>query len=172
MTTSPVRVVVTGHDTTGDSVVHDDRMVPAAGSAAAGTHFHVLWGADVLPSYPDDGSEPSEIAAFPPVGGIRFVQMIVTPDSEVEYAEQETVAGIHADEGAGPGMHTTPSVDFVVVIEGEVCLELSHGREVHLRPGDCVVQNGTLHGWRNHTDKPARVGVMLVGTEHLGLAAN
>ena len=48
-----------------------------------------------------------------------------------------------------PGMHTTATIDFEVVLEGEVWLELDDGEEVHLRVGDCVVQNGTRHAWRN-----------------------
>jgi uncharacterized cupin superfamily protein len=63
-------------------------------------------------------------------------------------------------------MHITASIDFVVVIEGEVWVELADGVEVHLGVGDCLVQNGTRHAWRNHTSKNARVGVMLIGTEH------
>ena len=44
-----------------------------------------------------------------------------------------------------PGMHTTPTIDFEVVLDGEVWLELDDGAEVLLRPGDTVVQNGTRH---------------------------
>ena len=52
-------------------------------------------------------------------------------------------------------MHTTDTVDIDVVISGEVDLELDDGSEVHLRPGDCVIQNGTRHAWRNRTSEPA-----------------
>jgi hypothetical protein len=65
-----------------------------------------------------------------------------------------------------PGMHTTDTVDFEVVLEGEVWLELDDGVEVHLRPGDTVVQNGTRHAWRNHGDTTARLAVFLIGAHH------
>jgi quercetin dioxygenase-like cupin family protein len=65
-----------------------------------------------------------------------------------------------------PGMHTTATIDFEVVLDGEVWLELDDGVEVHLRPGDTVVQNGTRHAWRNHGDEPARLAVFIVGAHH------
>jgi hypothetical protein len=164
-----VRVVVTGHDENGHSVVATERFVGPNESLAAGTQFHLLWGSDSLPVYPDDGSEPGNIAPFPPVGGIRFVQMAVYPDADVDYSGSG-VEGVQLDEDS-PGMHITASVDFEVVLEGEVWLELDNGTEIQLKQGDCVVQNGTRHGWRNHTDQVARVGVMLIGTEHAGIKA-
>ena len=48
-----------------------------------------------------------------------------------------------------PGMHTTDTIDFEVVLEGTITLELDDGAEVTLRPGDTVVQNGTRHRWKN-----------------------
>jgi quercetin dioxygenase-like cupin family protein len=60
-------------------------------------------------------------------------------------------------------MHTTSTIDFEVVLEGEVWLELDDGKEVHLKPGDTVVQNGTRHAWRNHGTVPARLAVFLIG---------
>ena len=65
-----------------------------------------------------------------------------------------------------PGMHTTDTIDFEVVLDGEVSLELDDGVEVHLRPGDTVVQNGTRHAWRNHGDTTARLAVFLIGAHH------
>ena len=65
-----------------------------------------------------------------------------------------------------PGMHTTSTVDFEVVLDGEVWLELDDGVEVHLKAGDTVVQNGTRHAWRNHGDTTARLAVILIGAHH------
>ncbi|MGC0367360.1 quercetin dioxygenase-like cupin family protein [Rhodococcus sp. 27YEA15] len=169
MSLDAVRVVVTGHSVSGKSVVYEDKQVPPAGTPSAGSLFHLLWGSDELPEYPNDGSVSGDIAPFPPVGGLRFVQMIVLPDSESDYSASGP-DNVHLAEGEAPGMHTTASVDCCVVIEGEVWLELSDGKQVHLKKGDGVVQSGTLHGWRNYTATPARVGVFLVGTEHRGLA--
>ena len=65
-----------------------------------------------------------------------------------------------------PGMHTTATIDFEIVLEGEVWLELDDGAEVRLQPGDAVVQNGTRHAWRNKGDVPARLVAFLVGAHH------
>jgi hypothetical protein len=65
-----------------------------------------------------------------------------------------------------PGMHTTDTIDFEVVLDGEVWLELDDGVEVQLKPGDTVVQNGTRHAWRNHGGTSARLAVFNVGAHH------
>jgi quercetin dioxygenase-like cupin family protein len=64
-----------------------------------------------------------------------------------------------------PGMHTTDTVDFDVVISGEVYLELDDGAEVLLTAGDCVIQNGTRHAWHNRSSEKCVVAVTLVGAE-------
>lgn len=60
-------------------------------------------------------------------------------------------------------MHTQDSVDWGVVIQGEIILELDAGKTVHLRQGDCVVQNGTRHRWRNALSEPALMAFVLIG---------
>ena len=64
-----------------------------------------------------------------------------------------------------PGMHATPTLDFDIVLSGTVGLELDQG-EVTLRPGDVVVQNGTLHRWHNRGSVPAMIAVVAVGAQH------
>jgi mannose-6-phosphate isomerase-like protein (cupin superfamily) len=70
-----------------------------------------------------------------------------------------------------PGMHTTDTIDFEVVLEGTVVLELDGGAEVTLRPGDTVVQNGTRHRWRNPGDTTARLAVFMCGASHADVPA-
>src|SRR5207248_1847037 len=67
-----------------------------------------------------------------------------------------------------PGMHTTDTVDFEVVLSGEVWLELDDGAEVHLKPGDTVVQNGTRHAWRNKGSEPATLVAFINGAVAVG----
>ena len=62
-----------------------------------------------------------------------------------------------------PGMHGTDSIDYGIVLSGEILLELDDGATVHLEPGDCVVQQGTRHAWRNHTSQPCTMAFVLVG---------
>jgi hypothetical protein len=67
-----------------------------------------------------------------------------------------------------PGMHTSDSVDYGVVIRGEIILELDDGKTVHPRQGDCVVQNGTCHRWRNALSEPALMAFVLIGGKREG----
>ena len=65
-----------------------------------------------------------------------------------------------------PGMHTTRTIDFEIVLSGEVVLELDDGATVHLHPGDTVVQNGTRHRWHNPGAEPATLAVFMCGAHH------
>ena len=64
-----------------------------------------------------------------------------------------------------PGMHTTDTVDFDVVLSGEVSLELDDGAEVLLKTGDCVIQNGTRHAWHNRSSEKCVIAVTLIGAD-------
>lgn len=64
---------------------------------------------------------------------------------------------------AARGMHTTDTIDYGVVVRGEMTLELDDGQVVHLRQGDCVVQNGTRHRWRNPLPEPCLMAFVSVG---------
>src|SRR5262249_40951148 len=66
-----------------------------------------------------------------------------------------------------PGMHTTDSVDFDVVIFGEVVLELDDGAEVVLKAGDVVMKNGTRHAWHNRSSERCVIAFSLVGADRL-----
>ncbi|MNP49283.1 Cupin domain protein [compost metagenome] len=70
-------------------------------------------------------------------------------------------------EAEKPGFHRTDTLDYGVVLEGEVTLELDGGRTTVLRQGDIVVQVGTRHAWRNTGNKPARLFFVLVDAKPL-----
>ena len=174
-----VRRVVTGHDADGKAVVASDEEVDGIRPALVpGTEFHRLWGGDATPRFPDSGEPPDHSAYFPPVGGFRFGLFTVPPAGAQRVAQLDDLEGALAEfeaalpglaghmEPNAPGMHTTATIDFEVVVEGEVWLELDDGVEVHLRAGDTVVQNGTRHAWRNRGDSPARLAVFVVGAHH------
>ena len=174
-----VRRVVTGHDSDGKAVVAlDEEVEPITLALVPGAEFHRLWGANEAPHFPDGGARPPDDPYFPPVGGFRFGMFTVTPEGVAAPPADLDVAGAFAEieaklpglaahmEPGAPGMHTTATIDFEVVLDGEVWLELDDGKEVRLRPGDCVVQNGTRHAWRNHGAEPARLAVFLIGAHH------
>ena len=94
----------------------------------------------------------------PPAGGTAFRVFHVPPDAQMREAmSHSTIDGIEAD-----GFHTTQTIDYVMVLEGEVSLELDTG-EVTLGPGDCVVQRGTRHAWKNKSDRPAFMCYVQIG---------
>lgn len=169
-----VRFVVTGHDNNGKAVFASDELVaPITLAAMPGAEFHRLWGSDEPQTYPDGGAAPSAPGYFPGVGGFRFGLFTIPPEQDANYpedmegamAELETkLPGMMAHmEIDNPGMHTTDTTDFEIVLSGSVVLELDDGAEVTLSPGDTVVQNGTRHRWRNPGTEPAVIGVAIVG---------
>lgn len=173
-----IRRVVTGHDGDGKAVFASDELVdgyhPMLNPASA---FHVLWSADEAPHFPDDGTPPPRTTYFPAVGGFRFGTFTLPPagtatpaDLDVGAALAEMEANLpgmlaHMEPG-NPGMHTTSTIDFEVVLSGQVVLELDDGAEVVLEAGDTVVQNGTRHAWHNRGDAPVHIAVFLVGAHH------
>jgi mannose-6-phosphate isomerase-like protein (cupin superfamily) len=173
-----VRRVVTGHDASGKSVFVSDEAV----AAQPLTGFHRLWGGDKTPQFPDDGSLPEHHMYFPPIGGFRFGMFSIPPDGEAgsDVDAEAGSADVEAEapgllrymDLSDPGMHTTDTIDFEVVLEGTVVLEVDDGAEVTLHPGDTVVQNGTRHRWRNPGDTVARLALFICGASHTAVSGS
>jgi mannose-6-phosphate isomerase-like protein (cupin superfamily) len=106
----------------------------------------------------------------------------VPPDAE---AERVAASGVDMDAAAtaffsqfpglgellepeNPGMHTSQTVDYIVVLSGEVDLELDAGERRRLRAGDCVIQNATRHAWRNPGSVDCVMAVVVVGARETG----
>jgi mannose-6-phosphate isomerase-like protein (cupin superfamily) len=174
-----VRRVVTGHDAAGKAVfAADETVAPVTLALLPGSEFHRLWGADATVTFPDDGSAPDADRYFPPVGGFRFGFFTIPPDGGVgapadldmgaalaEFEQKLPGMAEHL-EFDDPGMHTTASVDYGIVLSGVATLELDDGARVNLNPGDTYIQNGTRHRWSNRGDVPAVLAVTLVGAHH------
>lgn len=171
--------VVTGHDSSGQSVFTSigeaQRTVDLGGGS-----MDELWCTDAPPTVPDASVDPevSMQSFVPKVGGSRFrifrldpVDPDATPPSPSEIESQlaalrENVPGLGDTlEAENPGMHTTDTIDYIVVLSGEVDLELDDGATVHLEPGDCVVQRGTRHAWRNTGAVPFIAAAVMVGAQ-------
>jgi mannose-6-phosphate isomerase-like protein (cupin superfamily) len=174
-----VRRVVTGHDAAGKAVFVGDEMVaPVTLALLPGSEFHRIWGADATVTFPDGGTQPEAARYFPPVGGFRFGFFTIPPDggvgappdldlgaalAEFEQKLPGMAEHLELDE---PGMHTTATVDYGVVLSGQATLELDDGAKLALNPGDTYVQNGTRHRWSNTGEVPAVLAVALVGAHH------
>lgn len=173
-----VRRVVTGIGPEGRSGVVSDAPAPRAAvyRTVPGFASALLWstpaGAAVGSGTPKD--DTLQVSFVPGPGETRLMIVTFPPDTVMmrpdfdgpafgaEFAQNAPgLAG--SFELEHPGMHTTDSIDYDVVLDGEIVLELDDGREVTLRPHDVVVQNGTRHAWRNRSDKPAKMLFVLVG---------
>jgi Cupin domain len=174
-----IRRVVTGHDANGKAIVVDDDLVaPVTLDALPGSEFHQLWGADSPPAFPDAGSRPRAKTYFPPVGGFRFGFFTVPPDGHagvpadldpvtamVQFERRLPGMAKHFEPSA-PGMHTTATIDYGVVLSGQAVLELDDGVGVTLNAGDTYILNGTRHGWSNPGGVPAVIAVTFIGASH------
>ena len=140
------RRVVTGHDARGKSVVLSDAAPPQhhpMHGPAIGADFHEMWSdIDTIPELTAVAArEPNERAfTIMPVAGHLLRILDVYP---LQHGGRRTV------------MHRTRTLDYVVVIEGELVLILDDS-EVTLKPADVVVQRGTDHAWENRSDTIAR----------------
>jgi mannose-6-phosphate isomerase-like protein (cupin superfamily) len=174
-----IRRVVTGHDSQGKAVfVSDDQVAPITLALLPGTEFHRLWGSDATSHFPDDGSAPDARLYFPPVAGFRFGFFTIPPDGGAGVPEdldvgaallefEERLPGLAQYlEPAEPGMHTTATIDYGVVLSGHATLELDDGAKIELHPGDTYIQNGTRHRWSNTSDEPAVIAIALLGATH------
>ena len=173
------RRVVTGHDPDGKAVfVSDQQVEPVTLALLPGSEFHQIWGSDATASFPDDGSRPPAPSYFPPVGGFRFGFFTIPPDGGAGVPADLDLPAALAEfdeklpgmtqflEVGEPGMHTTATIDYGVVVSGEATLELDDGATVVLRPGDTYIQNGTRHRWSNTGADPAVLAIALIGAEH------
>ena len=169
--------VVTGHNERGKSVfVQTKPIKPVRLALFPGFEFHRIWGSDAMPELPCDGTPLAQLRYFPPKHGFRFGFFTLPPESTtsleqlgeaaaIEELQQKLPGMIEVLEPDHPGMHTTDTVDFDVVVSGEVYLELDDGAEVHLKAGDCVIQNGTRHAWHNRSSENCVIAVTLVGAQ-------
>jgi quercetin dioxygenase-like cupin family protein len=177
MTENGVRRVVTGHSGQRSAVAGDQLVEPAVVSALPGYSWHRIWSQDQPPAS-QEGSPPGPGQThFPPPGGLRFTIYTVPPQGTGPAAEHTAEAERELEralpgrsrymEAGQDGMHRTPTLDLICVLSGEIWLELDDG-EIHLRPGDCVVQNGTRHAWRNRSDAPCSMAIVLIGASQSG----
>jgi hypothetical protein len=173
-----IRCVITGRDSSGKSIfVKDAPVEPITLSLLPGFEFHRIWGSDSIPQLPSNGTPPAHPGYFPPGGGFRFAFFTVPPGTSKIPENTDLVAAfseiqsklpgmVEVLEPMHPGMHTTDTVDFDVVLSGEVYLVLDDGAELLLKAGDSVVQNGTRHAWENRSANDCTIAVALIGAEH------
>jgi quercetin dioxygenase-like cupin family protein len=176
-----IRRVVTGHDANGKAVVLEDGLAPAVRTNPLRPgHISVdLWKTSAAPvivkrEETDPTAGPKQI--HPPPHGTVFRISEIAPETdairnldpgkakEVFKAMGNAGASTFESSGRHPFMHRTQTIDYAVVLEGEITMLLDD-QEVLLKAGDVVIQRGTNHAWSNRSDKPVRMLYVLIDGE-------
>jgi hypothetical protein len=177
----PFRRVVTGHDEAGRAVLLSDAAptrVQVVGEN--GPTFYEVWNTRETPALIDRrGGEPYEaqLTLAPPRHGTRIRVLDIPPETEATTKIDAAAARAHfaqigaadastaaASSARHPFMHRTRSIDYGIVLEGEITLILDQG-ETTVKAGDIVIQRGTNHGWANRSGSNCRVAFILIDAE-------
>ena len=176
-----MRRIVTGHDAQGKAIFVEDGEAPnrITLDGRPGWELNTLWATGASPTVPHAGGDPSLAVShyLPAPGGSRFIfavwpgraeQARNAPPEELRAEYNAKVPGLgQAHEKDAHGMHTTDTVDYVIILQGEVWLELDDGETRCIRAGDCVVQNGTRHRWQNRAEAPCVMAAVMLGAERV-----
>jgi quercetin dioxygenase-like cupin family protein len=141
-----IRRVVTGHDSSGRAVVKIDEVARNLVSSRAGATACVVWTTEGFP-VDNTGEEDA---------GLRKTG--TTLDNGTVFRILELAPGVT------PRNHRTDSIDYAVVMSGEVDMELDDTK-VHLKAGDVLVQRGTIHNWVNHGTEPCVIAFVLIAAK-------
>ena len=150
-----VRRVVTGHDAQGRAIIALDDVAPTRMIASGDASFLTIWATQKVPADNNDNRDGRDL----PTG--------LTLESGSVIRIVDMLPG-----GESP-MHRTNSIDYGIVLSGDVELELEGGEKQTVREGGIIVQRGTNHLWRNTTTKPCRIVFVLIEAmayNHAGVA--
>jgi mannose-6-phosphate isomerase-like protein (cupin superfamily) len=180
-----VRRIITGHDSEGRSTIISDAPSPHSMTLSGVETFGVtdLWKTASAPADNATFADPcsSVITLAPPASGTVLRLVEFPPDKDYigrwkraeAFASMGTSGAQAIDDSAArhEAMHRTASVDYAIVIEGEICAVLDT-TETIMRPGDFLIQRGTNHAWSNRSDKPALVAFVLIDAKSLNPASD
>jgi hypothetical protein len=173
-----IRRVVAGTDALGRSAILSDGPAPHSHDfeSIPGQAQTRIWYTPEPATTRPPTAEPTTAGGpvVPGVGGASFLVVQFAPDSvahdprfdparaDAEFAKVAPDIAAASD-AAEPGMHRTTSVDYGVVLDGEVWLEVDGGAQTRLARGDTIVQIAGRHAWRNKANRPATVAFVLTG---------
>ncbi len=161
-----IRRIVTGVNADGKAVVIQDGPAPKTNARPAiGVQGAMIWVEDETPVDLSRYADPTdrEIGVAPPTGGsiIRVVDFLPQPE-EIDNEAFLKEMGLSADHGGGHAfMHRTRSIDYAIVLKGEIDMLLDEG-EVHVKAGDILIQRGTNHAWVNRGPQTCRIVFVLI----------
>ena len=142
--TVKIRRVVTGHDANGRALVKIDEVAKNVISSRPGASSCVVWTTEGFPvDNAGDADTSTRKVGTTLAGGTVFRIVEFSP-------------------GVAPRNHRTDSIDYAVVMSGEIDMELDDGKVVHLKAGDVLVQRGTIHNWVNRGKGPCQIAFVLI----------
>jgi len=140
----PVQRVVTGHDANGRAVFKSEDVTPTRMIPSGDASFLLLW---TTPTVPADNNDETD-------GRLRDAGLTLNQGSVIRIVDMLP--------GKESPMHRTNSIDYGIVLKGEIELELDDGARRTVREGGVIVQRGTTHLWRNTTDQVTRIAFVLI----------
>jgi quercetin dioxygenase-like cupin family protein len=175
-----IRRVVTGHDARGRSVILSDGPSPHVLTLPGRPDFALtnLWVTDRAPASNAGGTDAAArpVVLEPPRNGTIFRVVEFPPDRvaggfdrKAAFAAMGAGHAMDPDASRHPGMHKTDTVDYALVLSGEIWALMDED-ETLLRAGDTLVQRGTNHAWSNRSNQPCQVAFILVSASPLGAA--
>ena len=175
--TSQIRRVVTGKDSSGKAiVVIDDVASNVRKRRNSGITSTLLWVTDSTPASISGNADAAdrEISIEPPPNGTIFRVVEYAPEKDIAVDDETRLRtmkerglgpeGMSSEHPRHPGMHRTSTVDYAVILSGEINMLLDDS-EVHLKAGDVVVQRGTNHAWVNRGEEPCKIAFILISAE-------
>ncbi|MRW89778.1 cupin domain-containing protein [Duganella sp. FT80W] len=176
-----VRRIVTGHDSDGKAVIIEAGPLPTVVpiEKIPGTVFHEIWSTDATPARVGNTPDPTlaPLMLPPPKLGTRIRIVDIPPDSE-EFLRHgadnmkdafsqigDAAASTVKQNSPHPLMHRTESIDYGIVLDGEMTLVLDDSEQL-LHVGDIVIQRGTNHAWANRSGRMCRMLFVLVDGEY------
>jgi len=168
----PIRRIVTGHNAKGKAVIVSDGPAPHVLTLPGRGDFGLtnLWVTDRAPASNDGNADAAArtVVLEPPANGTIFRVVEFPPeknagafDRDAAFAAMGAGHAMDPDGARHPGMHKTATVDYAIVLSGEIYALMDEG-ETLMKAGDCLVQRGTNHAWSNRSDAPCLVAFILV----------
>jgi mannose-6-phosphate isomerase-like protein (cupin superfamily) len=166
---SPIRRIVTTHDADGTAVILSDGNAPNVRTRKeSGITSTLLWTTGSMPAtFSNADLGAVQIATAPPPG-TTVLRVVEFPpeDPTADYGAVLAEMGIEPPSvkrrpSRHPHMHATDSVDYAIVLEGEIDMLLDD-TEVHMKTGDILVQQGTNHAWVNRGTRPCKIAFVLI----------
>jgi quercetin dioxygenase-like cupin family protein len=140
----PIKRVVTGHDAQGRAVFKSEDVSPTKLIPSGDASFLLIWTTQTVPADNNDETD----------GRLRDAGLTLNQGSVIRIVDMLP--------GKESPMHRTNSIDYGIILKGEIELELEDGAKRTVREGGIIIQRGTNHLWRNVTNEPTRIAFILI----------